>query len=105
MKPTNPTITPPITLTEKEQDFLFHYILGHYNPITAPPQDQDTEIALIEKASEYEQQNNLIDERIDFTPNCDLLKWFFYRFVTQNRKDDPRTAYLLLTQTPSFLAG
>ena len=69
-----------IILTDKEADFLRRYCHGEYNPITATVEDQDIEIALIEKASRYEAENHLVDERIDFTPNCDLLKWYYWRY-------------------------
>lgn len=79
---------PRITLTEKEQDFLRRFCKGQYNPMTASIEDQDMEIALIDKAALYESENGLIDERIDFTPNCSLLKWYYHRYKTQPRNPE-----------------
>ena len=76
---------PRITLTEQEQNFLLRFCLGEYNPMTASIEDQDMEIALIDKAALYEAENGLIDERIDFTPNCSLLKWYYYRYLQQDK--------------------
>lgn len=72
-----------IILTDAEKEFLANYMKDRYNPLTASPGEQDIEIALIDKAVAFEEKYDLVDERIDFTPDCNILKWFYHRYQTQ----------------------
>lgn len=69
-----------ICLSQIEEKVLKLSAQRKFNPLTATEEEQDAEISLIEKASQYEIDNNLVDERIDFTPDCNLLVWFYQKF-------------------------
>ena len=69
-----------IELTELELSVLKRIAKGTFNPNLAPVEEQDAEISLIDKATQYEEENDLVDERIAYTPECSLLKWFYYRY-------------------------
>ena len=73
-----------LILTKEEIDFLENYVNGRYNAMVAPIGEQNIEIQLLDKASQYEQENDLIDERIAFSEDCDLLKWFYHKYKTQS---------------------
>ena len=72
-----------IILTDEEREFLETYVEGNYNAMIAPVEQQDIEIALLDRAGQYEQENELVDERIAFSEDCDLLKWYYHRYITQ----------------------
>lgn len=58
-----------------------------FNPNTAPSEEQDAEISLIQKAEELEASDpTFIDERLDYTCDCNLLIWFWYRYQLQEGK-------------------
>lgn len=58
-----------------------------FNPYTAPSEEQDAEISLIEKAGELEASDpTFIDERFEYTHDCNLLIWFWYRYQLQEGK-------------------
>ena len=72
-----------IELTELELSVLKRIAKGTFNANLASVDEQDAELSLIDKATQYEQKNNLIDERIAYTQDCNLLKWFYYRYQMQ----------------------
>ena len=72
-----------IILTDIELEVLKRTADGTYNPMTATPAEQDAEIRLIDKAGEFERKYDLVDERIDFSEDCSLLKWFYHKYQTQ----------------------
>lgn len=88
---TETSIMKPIVLTDKELSVLKRCFDGTFNPFTATIEEQDIEIALIDMASKYEEENDLIDERMDYSQNCDLLKWFYYRYQLQQKDGDARS--------------
>jgi hypothetical protein len=42
-------------------------------------------------ASKFEEENDLIDERMEYSQDCNLLKWFYYRYQLQQKGGDART--------------
>lgn len=79
-----------IELTPKEISLLQRIAKREFNPNTAPVEDQDLEIELLEKAGEFEAGDPaLLDERMEYTRDCNLLIWFWYRYQLQEGKCSP----------------
>jgi hypothetical protein len=85
---TETIIMKPIVLADKELSVLRRCFEGTFNAITATIEEQDIEIALIEMASKFEEENDLIDERMEYSQDCNLLKWFYYRYQLQQKGGD-----------------
>lgn len=79
-----------IELTPLELKVLKKSAKRAFNPDLASIEEQDAEIALIEKASEYEgSKPGLIHERNEYTQDCNLLIWYWYRYQLQEGKVKP----------------
>ena len=79
-----------IELTPIELEVLELCSRREFNPDTAPIEQQDAEIALIDKASALEGSDPaLLDERMDYTNDCNLLIWYWYRYQLQEGKCEP----------------
>lgn len=79
-----------IVLTPLEIDVLERSSRREFNPDIASPEEQDAEISLIDKASALEGSDPaLLDERMDYTRDCNLLIWFWYRYQLQDGKCEP----------------
>ena len=89
---TETIIMKPIVLADKELSVLKRCFEGTFNANTATIEEQDIEIALIEMASKFEEENDLIDERMEYSQDCNLLKWFYYRYQLQQKGGDARTS-------------
>lgn len=73
-----------IVLTPQEIELLQRIEKREYDADTAPVEEQDLEIALIEKATALEETDDaLVDERCDYTRDSNLLIWFYYRYKLQ----------------------
>ena len=73
-----------IELTPVELNVLRRSAKRAFNPDSASIEEQEAEIALIEKATEYEAtEPGLTDERFEYTRDCNLLIWFWYRYQLQ----------------------
>ena len=79
-----------IELTPIELEVLKKSARRVFNPDLASIEEQDAEIALIEKATEYESSEpGLIEERLEYTRDCNLLIWFWYRYQLQEGNVSP----------------
>ena len=76
-----------ITLTPLERSVLERSAKGVFDPDDAPIVEQDAEISLLQKAEKFEEENDLVDERIAFSEDCSLLKWFYHRYQMQEGKE------------------
>ena len=68
-------------LTEIQMDVLRRTAQGKFNADFASRAEQEAEMQLIEMASQYEEEHDLIDERMDYTENCSLLVWFHDKVI------------------------
>ncbi|MBO4923399.1 MAG: hypothetical protein J5382_04650 [Bacteroidales bacterium] len=79
-----------IELTPIELEVLELSAKREFNPNKASEEQQDAEIALIDKASDLEDSDPaLLDERMDYTRDCNLLIWYWYRYQLQEGKCEP----------------
>ena len=79
-----------IELTPLELKVLKKSAKRAFNPDLASIEEQDAEISLLEKASEYENSEpGLIHECFEYTRDCNLLIWFWYRYQLQEGKVKP----------------
>ncbi len=73
-----------IVLTEAELELLKRIEQREYEGDFASPEEQALELALLDKASEYEDSDeSFIDERCDYTRDANLLIWYLYRYRLQ----------------------
>lgn len=72
-----------ITLTPIEKKVLEKCAKRTFVPYKATEAEQEAELSLLDKATAYEQENDLIDERMDYTDDCNLLVWFHHKYITQ----------------------
>ena len=79
-----------IELNQRELDLLERIAKREWDPDMASVEDQDLEIALLDKASELEDSDPaLVDERCDYTRDSNLLIWYRYRYLLQEGKCEP----------------
>jgi hypothetical protein len=79
-----------IELTPIELEVLELSSKREFNPNKASEEEQDAEIALIDRASALEESDSsLLDERMDYTRDCNLLIWYWYRYQLQEGKCEP----------------
>ncbi len=79
-----------IELTPLELKVLRKSAKRAFNPDLASIEEQDAEIALLEKATEYEDSDpGFIHERFEYTRDCNLLIWYWYRYQLQEGKVKP----------------
>ena len=79
-----------IELTPIELEVLGLCAKREFNADAATEEQQDAEIALIEKAATLEGSDPaLLDERMDYTRDCNLLIWYWYRYQLQEGKCKP----------------
>ena len=77
-----------IELNQRELDLLERIAKREWDPDMASIEDQDLEIELLNKASALEDTDPaLVDERCDYTRDCNLLIW--YRYLLQEGKCEP----------------
>ena len=73
-----------IALTPQEIELLKRIEKREFDADTAPVEEQDLEIGLIEKATALEESDDaLVDERCEYTRDSNLLIWFYYRYKRQ----------------------
>lgn len=76
-----------IELTPIELEVLELCSRREFNPNKAPEIQQDAEISLIQKARELEDSDPaFLDERMEYTRDCNLLIWYWYRYQLQEGK-------------------
>jgi hypothetical protein len=76
-----------IELTPQEIELLERIEKREFDPDNAPVEEQDLEIALLDKAAAFEDTDEaLVDERLDYTRDSNLLIWFYYRYKLQEGK-------------------
>ena len=79
-----------IELNSLELELLDRIAKREWDPDAAPVEEQDLEIALIDKACDYEDSDpKLVDERLAYTHDSNLLIWFRYRYMLQEGKCEP----------------
>lgn len=54
---------------------------GGFEPGLASDEEQDVYFSLLEKAHNYEEETDRIDERIDYTPSGSLFIWFWEKVI------------------------
>ena len=72
-----------IVLSALEKKVLEKCAKRKFNPDDASEEEQNAHISLLDKASAFEDENDLIDERIDYTNDSNLLVWFHHKYMTQ----------------------
>ena len=72
-------------LTEMEMSVLRRRGMRTFHG--ASGDERAAEVSLIDKALIYESENNLLDERLGFTRDCDLLVWFASRYGLEVRME------------------
>lgn len=79
-----------IELTPIELEVLELCAKREFNADAASEEQQDAEISLIDKASALEESDPaLLDERMDYTRDCNLLIWYWYRYQLQEGRCEP----------------
>lgn len=79
-----------IELTPIELEVLELCARREFSPNKASVDQQDAEISLIEKARALEDSDpTLLDERMEYTRDCNLLIWYWYRYQLQEGKCSP----------------
>lgn len=73
-----------IELTPTEASVLKLCAERKFEPDDASEIEQDAYISLIDKASTFEEENGLLDERLDYTYDCNLLVWFYKKYSEQS---------------------
>lgn len=73
-----------IVLTPIEKRVLKKCANHKFDADAATAEEQEAEISLIEKAAAYEEKYDLVDERIEFSDDCNLLVWFYDKYINQN---------------------
>ena len=66
-----------------ERKVLRHCLREPYDPALFPSDWQEAWKSLMDKAERFMQDNDLIDEMMDYTPDSNLLVWFDYRLALQ----------------------
>lgn len=79
-----------IELTDFEVSVLKKCAVIGFDEESLSIPEHDAFISLLEKADDYESQDDaLLDERMDYYYNSDLLIWFYYRWRLQNGECEP----------------
>lgn len=72
-----------IKITPLERKVLRHCLKKPYDPALLPTDWQEAWKSLMGKAEKYMQDNDLVDEMMDYTPDSNLLVWVDYRLALQ----------------------
>lgn len=72
-----------IKITPLERKVLRHCLKKPYDPALLPTDWQEAWKSLMGKAEKYMQDNDLVEDMTDYTPDGNLLVWFDYRLALQ----------------------